>query len=531
MGAMQAASSLGDRAKAEVESVLESEIFVRSPRLARLLNYLCIKYFAGEVDQIKEYNIAVDVLERPASFDPAEDAIARVEVHRLRKKLREYYATEGAGHELRIAIPTGHYAPVFLPAAGSGHEDHQSRNPSSGGGAVKTSQLAYGLAIHADATPSRAAAGRPWWRSAGPLLAIVICICAIFLVLMVRARPMAASNPDASRVDSNRMANLPALPPATGEGVRIACGRQKPYTDPWGRIWAADRYFERGDSVQSPRHFLARSSDPSLYQGARTGDFSYDIPLPRGVYELHLYFVETEFVPAAGGGENSRVFQVAANGRRILSDFDIISDAGGAEIADERVFKDISPASDGLLHLRFMSVRSHATVSAIEVEPAWPHKLNSLRMLAQETSYKDSSGRLWKPDNYWTGGQIGSHPPVVEEIQNPILYARERYGHFSYAIPADEGEYAVTLHFSENYWGRENPGGGGAGSRIFDVLCNGVALLRNFDVYKEAGANRPIVKTFHRLKPTAQGKLELSFVPVHNYASLYAIEVVDETRE
>jgi len=78
-------ASLGEEARAEVESVLKSAVFVRSPRLARLLQYLCAKYFAGQSDQIKEYHIAVEVLERPESFDPAQDAIARVEVHRLRE--------------------------------------------------------------------------------------------------------------------------------------------------------------------------------------------------------------------------------------------------------------------------------------------------------------------------------------------------------------------------------------------------------------------------------------------------------------
>ena len=100
---------------------------------------------------------------------------------------------------------------------------------------------------------------------------------------------------------------------------------------------------------------------------ARSGDFSHHIPLKPGVYELHLYFAETTFGPGTGGGENNRVFHVAVNGRRYLSDFDIVSDAGGSGIADERVFKDVSPGPDGMLHVRFMKVRSHAVVSAIMV--------------------------------------------------------------------------------------------------------------------------------------------------------------------
>ena len=100
-------------ARAELESVLASTLFVRSPRLSRLLQYLCNKYFEGSTEEVKEYQIGVEVLGRPPSFDPAEDAAARVEAHRLRKRLKEYYETEGRSHALRIEVPLGHYAVAF----------------------------------------------------------------------------------------------------------------------------------------------------------------------------------------------------------------------------------------------------------------------------------------------------------------------------------------------------------------------------------------------------------------------------------
>ena len=58
-----------------------------------------------------------------------------------------------------------------------------------------------------------------------------------------------------------------------------------------------------------------------------------------------------------------------------------------------------------------------------------------------------------------------------------------------------------------------------------------MALLRNFDFFKEAGgANRAVEKTFHALPASAAGKLVLTFVPIKNYACVNAIEVVDETK-
>src|SRR2546430_2596739 len=99
----------------ELEAVLASGVFHRAPNLAKLLTYVCAKYFDGSAEQIKEYNIAVDALGRPADFDQKRDSIVRVEAHRLRKRLREYYDAEGADHALRIDIPPGQYPPRFLP--------------------------------------------------------------------------------------------------------------------------------------------------------------------------------------------------------------------------------------------------------------------------------------------------------------------------------------------------------------------------------------------------------------------------------
>jgi hypothetical protein len=66
-------------------------------------------------------------------------------------------------------------------------------------------------------------------------------------------------------------------------------------------------------------------------------------------------------------------------------------------------------------------------------------------------------------------------------------------------------------------------------NRFFDVYCNGTALLRDFDVLKESGGrNRAMVSVFRGLKPNAQGKLVLSFVPVTTQGAVRAIEVVDD---
>jgi hypothetical protein len=99
--------------RAELEAVLGSEIFKRAPSLAQLLSYICERHFTGEGSQIREYNIAVAALGRPTDFDQKRDSIVRVEAHRLRKRLRQCYETEGAGHKIRLELPLGGYTPFF----------------------------------------------------------------------------------------------------------------------------------------------------------------------------------------------------------------------------------------------------------------------------------------------------------------------------------------------------------------------------------------------------------------------------------
>jgi hypothetical protein len=71
--------------RAELQAVLRSPLFSRTPTLTHLLSYLCEKTFAGEIDQIKEYSVAIDVFDRQESFDQDTDSIVRVQANRLRK--------------------------------------------------------------------------------------------------------------------------------------------------------------------------------------------------------------------------------------------------------------------------------------------------------------------------------------------------------------------------------------------------------------------------------------------------------------
>ncbi|GBG14689.1 peptidase M48 [Novimethylophilus kurashikiensis] len=96
--------------EAAVDKILSSPVFAKSPRQQDLLRYLVTETINGNAARLKGYSIAVEVFGRSADFDPAEDAIVRVEMGRLRSKLREYYQTDGAGDDIVLDVPKGHYA-------------------------------------------------------------------------------------------------------------------------------------------------------------------------------------------------------------------------------------------------------------------------------------------------------------------------------------------------------------------------------------------------------------------------------------
>ncbi len=100
----------------ELRRVLDHPEIARSASLVRFLSFICNKYFEGQAEEIREYSIAVEALgRREASFDSRVDPIVRVTARALRKKLAEYYQSEGKDNLLRIVLPLGHYVPEFIP--------------------------------------------------------------------------------------------------------------------------------------------------------------------------------------------------------------------------------------------------------------------------------------------------------------------------------------------------------------------------------------------------------------------------------
>ena len=212
----------------------------------------------------------------------------------------------------------------------------------------------------------------------------------------------------------------------------------------------------------------------------------------------------------------------------------VLADAGGRRTADVRVFINISPAADGLLHLNFSSVKGgRAMVSAIELLPGIGGQLRPVRIVARDVPYYSDDSRWWSADMYFKNGQLRETEQTVTGTDDPELYTSERWGHFSYAIPVAPGKYAVSLYFIERSFRaahRQEPADPGAssGMRLFNVFCNRKLLLRDVNILEEVGENRPLVRKFTGLEPNAQGELLLEFVPTRDYATVSAIEVVPQ---
>jgi TolB-like protein/Flp pilus assembly protein TadD len=116
--------------RAQLDRILKSEPFHQSPRRQKFLQYLVEETLAGRGDRLKGYPIAIEVFERPASFDPLVDPVVRVEAGRLRDKLREYYDNQGRNDPVVIELRKGGYAPhITMRGPGADAELSEAARP------------------------------------------------------------------------------------------------------------------------------------------------------------------------------------------------------------------------------------------------------------------------------------------------------------------------------------------------------------------------------------------------------------------
>ncbi|QRE73848.1 PAS domain-containing protein [Methylobacterium aquaticum] len=144
---------------ATLDALLNLPPLRKSPQLSAFLSYVVRESLAGRGSLLKSYTIATDALGRSTSFDPATDAIVRVEARRLRQVLQQIYADPACALDVRIDLPLGRYEPSFrqiAPASGPS-SPAGSREPALSG--MQESEQRYRALVEASAAVE--------WRS-GP---------------------------------------------------------------------------------------------------------------------------------------------------------------------------------------------------------------------------------------------------------------------------------------------------------------------------------------------------------------------------
>ncbi len=150
-----------DAALNEVERIVQSPVLHSSESLCKLLRYLVQKTLEQPGIALKEHQIATEVFGRSESFDPRLDSTVRVQTGRLRSKLAEFYASEGASDEVIIEIPKGSY---LVTVTHREQPERREEQPTR----VEPAVVA--------AEPVRPVPSEAWWRNVAFLLVGVLSL-------------------------------------------------------------------------------------------------------------------------------------------------------------------------------------------------------------------------------------------------------------------------------------------------------------------------------------------------------------------
>ena len=167
---------------------------------------------------------------------------------------------------------------------------------------------------------------------------------------------------------------------------------------------------------------MANTGDPALYQTQYTGaQFTYSAPVSNGTYELSLYFAETQ-----GNAAGQRVFNVTVNNEQMLTNYDVMKDAGAANTATIKRF--VINVNNGQLILNFKGVTGQAAVAAIGLDPLGG-KLPP-RRVSSSGPVTDTPGPFWADDAVPTddAGGGGSGPSASVGVSLPAGIAENTPG-------------------------------------------------------------------------------------------------------
>ncbi|WP_221391313.1 malectin domain-containing carbohydrate-binding protein [Dyadobacter sp. NIV53] len=104
----------------------------------------------------------------------------------------------------------------------------------------------------------------------------------------------------------------------------------------------------------------------------------------------------------------------------------------------------------------------------------------------------------------------------IDSLYQSYLSSAADLAETSYEIPLSNGNYAVRMHFIENYWTAE-------GLRIFSVTAENNKVLSNLDIFREVGYRTALVKDFN--VTISDGVLNMKFNPTANRLAIAGLEI------
>ncbi len=97
----------------QLDRLLASPYFSHSRRFPNFLRFVVEHTLAGDVEDIKERTLGIEIFGKDADYDTAADPIVRVTAAEIRKRVAQYYQDPAHDSELRITLPSGSYIPQF----------------------------------------------------------------------------------------------------------------------------------------------------------------------------------------------------------------------------------------------------------------------------------------------------------------------------------------------------------------------------------------------------------------------------------
>ncbi|MCY2950690.1 MAG: malectin domain-containing carbohydrate-binding protein [Planctomycetota bacterium] len=120
------------------------------------------------------------------------------------------------------------------------------------------------------------------------------------------------------------------------------------------------------------------------------------------------------------------------------------------------------------------------------------------------------------------GGQYADFPNnPIADTDDPAIYQTVRYDVDAYYLAVPNGEYTVTLQFSEPHYAEP-------AKRVFGVKLQGKPVIDKLDIFAKVGKNRPLNYSFPDIE-VANGFIDIDFFRDTEFPSIAGIVIQSPT--